>query len=602
MIELFKNKNYSYFRATTCQIRMNKIIDYLKKEYSKVIVWLFVPVVVITSFSHHRWVNPESIFEWDVKSYYAYLPAAFIHKDLALDFIAENPKEYGKWFWPVTTPTGKKCIVTSMGQSFLYAPFFFIAHGIAKVSPAHVADGYTEPYAFAIHFSTLFYFILGMFFLQRLLLRYFEQRAVFLTLIFIFLGTNLFYYTAFIAPMTHAPGFALISIFLFYCDSWHRKQTIGNTILIGFLSGLITLIRPTNILVLLVFFFWDTFSLKSILQRATFFIRNYKKVLLMVLFFFIVWTPQFIYWKFVSGKFLFFSYGDLGASFFWSNPQFGNILFSFRKGWWVYTPLMLIASLSIFLLLKGRKTKFLAVFIFLIANIYVQASWWCWWFGGSFGLRAFIDSYGILAIPLAALVEYSFQLKKKGIVILSLLSVLTFYNLFQTKQFNHQAIHYWWMSRTGYWLNFLKISPVNGYWETVPVPDYQKARKGVYVAEYLIDRKINYKGFKLEPSLIVEEIKKGIEVDKHINKFASRFNISVDSAINIEAYNLYETKRNLRPYLKPVLAKQLTDSILKDEDLISTYGLHIIVDSNSSRSDLYNQVFKEINTKDIDVK
>jgi hypothetical protein len=29
------------------------------------------------------------------------------------------------------------------------------------------------------------------------------------------------------------------------------------------------------------------------------------------------------------------------------------------------------------------------------------ASWWCWWLGGSFGFRGFIEYYALLALPLA---------------------------------------------------------------------------------------------------------------------------------------------------------------------------------------------------------
>jgi len=36
-------------------------------------------------------------------------------------------------------------------------------------------------------------------------------------------------------------------------------------------------------------------------------------------------------------------------------------------------------------------------------------SWWAWWYGGSFGLRAFIDSYSLLIFPLAALLSYFYS-------------------------------------------------------------------------------------------------------------------------------------------------------------------------------------------------
>ena len=594
MCELFKNKNYSYFRAVTFQTCMNMIIDYIQKGYSKIIIWLFVPVVVITSFSHHRWVNPESIFEWDVKSYYAYLPATFIHNDLSLGFVAENPKEYGQWFWPVTTPIGKKCIVTSMGQSFMYTPFFIIAHGIAKVS-SHEANGFTEPYAFAIHFSTLFYLILGLFFLRKLLLKYFNQFVTTVTIISVLLGTNLFYYAAYAAPMAHGNGFALISIFLYLVDLWYEKQTIKRTIWLGLLYGLIVLIRPTNILILIILVFWKTSNLKEIKERIVFLFSKYKMILLMMSAFILVWMPQLIYWKYVSGKFLYFSYEEISGTFYWGNPQLRNILVSFRKGWWIYTPLMFVASVSAVFFFRRKKFMMLSVLIFLLTNIYVQASWWCWWFGGSFGLRAFIDSYGIMALPIAVLLSTSMGHKKWRYAVVLLLGLLVWHNLFQVKQFNHQAIHYWWGSKSAYSKQLFKSSTVRGYWETIPLPDYPKARKGVYVAQNLTTRFEGYKDIHVSPEEILKEVKHSItEKPKH-HKYAKRHDISVDSAITIAAWNKYELSWSIKEFVKPIWKEKMVDSLVVDTSYLEMEVPNWEnIDINKLRSTLFTKVEEEI--------
>ena len=46
--------------------------------------------MIWTTFNLKKWKHAETkakIISWDVTSYYGYLPAAFIHKDLSLDFI-----------------------------------------------------------------------------------------------------------------------------------------------------------------------------------------------------------------------------------------------------------------------------------------------------------------------------------------------------------------------------------------------------------------------------------------------------------------------------------------------------------------------------------
>lgn len=542
---------------------MKRFGNFFQHHLSRSLIILLFPAFYIINVSHHSWVKPENVIAWDVKSYYAYLPAAFIHHDLSLAFTAKNPSEYNKWFWPVVTPTGKKCIVTSMGLSFLYAPFFLVGHGVAVFTP-FADDGYSQPYAMALVFSAMFYVILGLWFLRKLLLRYFDELTTLITLILVLFGTNLLYYSSWSAAMPHSYNFGLIAMFLYLNNRWHEQITAKNTIVLGLLTGLIVLIRPTNILVLILIAFWKVTSLKSLQDKLFFFLKNYRFILLMAASFVLIWVPQFIYWKYVSGKFLFFSYSGIGGKFFWSHPQIGEILLSLRKGWWIYTPLMLVATLSIVFLFRKLPAMATAIFLFVGLNIYVQASWWCWWFGGGFGLRAFIDSYAILAIPLAVLVSKAVALKWRGAPVLLLLGLLTWYNLFQTKQYNRMAIHWWWMSKTAYSKTFLKdYTPVE-YWPTIPIPDYAKARKGVYVSENLITRFEGYQGIKVEPKEIMLAIKLDIKPTARHQRMAERHAISLDSALTIAAYNQYEKSWSVDKWVRFIVTEKLTDSLKSD--------------------------------------
>ncbi len=142
---------------------------------------------------------------------------------------------------------------------------------------------------------------------------------------------------------------------------------------------------------------------------------------------------------------------------------------------------MFFASLGILTLTKIRKGLLLPISIFYVLNIYIQSSWWCWWFGGSFGLRAFIDSYAIMAIPLASILSYLSSNKIMKYVSISVLVLLIGFNNFQIQQYNRRAIHYWWMNKEAYWETFLKLRPTKRYWEVITIPDYDKAREGIYI-------------------------------------------------------------------------------------------------------------------------
>ncbi|MBK6283997.1 MAG: hypothetical protein IPF54_16285 [Draconibacterium sp.] len=100
-------------------------------------------------------------------------------------------------FWPEPLPDGNKVIKTSMGMSILYSPFFFISHGIAKITGER-ANGYTWIYKAGLLLSAVVYLLIGLLFLRRILISYFTDQITTLTIITIVLGTNLLNYSTYV--------------------------------------------------------------------------------------------------------------------------------------------------------------------------------------------------------------------------------------------------------------------------------------------------------------------------------------------------------------------------------------------------------------------
>ena len=243
---------------------------------------------------------------------------------------------------------------------------------------------------------------------------------------------------------------------------------------------MITLIRPTNGLVVIFFLLyrietWNDFQLKIRL-----FLQQYKLILLITAAAFVIILPQLLFWKFNTGHWLFYSYKKEG--FFFLKPEIIRGLFSYRKGWFVYTPVMLFAVAGIFMLRKRLREFFIPLLVFTILNIYVIFSWWDWSYGGSFSARSMIDSYGLLAIALAAMME--FLLKRAWFIkwptglIITLMIIL---NLFQTAQYKYGAIHFCEMSKGAYWYNFGKLNNDLEFYNLLEPMDYGKLIKGEYV-------------------------------------------------------------------------------------------------------------------------
>ncbi len=447
---------------------------------SKLTLCLLFIILIWVNFIIANWKKKDRVIEWDVKSYYAYLPAAFIYHDITLSFRNDKP-EYLEWFWARPAPNGSLVILTSMGMSILYSPFFFIAHFYTSLFSPEDATGYSPPYSFMLVMSTIFYTMIGLLYLRKLLLFFFKDIIVSLLLIAIFLGTNLFCYSTTHSVLSHAYSFSIIAVFLYNTIRWHNNPSFKRSILLGITSGLASLIRPTNIIIIVLFLFWDCKNFKDVTEKAKLFYSNRGKILTLLFFAFLIWVPQLIYWKYLTGQWLYYSYGS-EQRFFFNNPHIFNVLFSFRNGWFIYSPIMLVAVLGLIIMaLEFRKGYFLPVMLYFALNVYLVSSWWCWWYGGSFGARSFIDSYAVYALPLGFVFQKSFSLKKiYRIILLTFFALLIILCQFLTYKYRYGSIHYDSMTSKAFFNSFWNLKPKPTFYEKLKKPDYEKALYGIY--------------------------------------------------------------------------------------------------------------------------
>jgi len=393
---------------------------------------------------------------------------------------------------------------------------------------------------------------MGLIYLKKVLLSFFTPGVTAITLLFIGLGTNLFYYSTHESVMSHSYNFVLITLFLYMVLRWYEKATWLRTFLLGMLLGLIVLIRPTNILILILFLLWGVDSWTGFQERIRFFLRNIPKLGLMMLAFLLPWIPQFIYWHMITGHLIYYSYGAQGDSFFFNNPHILESLFSYRKGWLLYTPVMALALIGFIPLRKRIQGSLLPLTLFLVLTIYVLSSWWAWWFGGSFGLRAYVDIYGVLALPLAAAVDAVLQIKKKQIrigIAGMALSMLLFH-LVQHRQYVRTAIHWDSMTKEFYWLNFMRFRPSLEYMHLLSIYDEALCRKGIYVY-YDLSEDWSYLDELSEKAgiqAVTREIQQSRTLPGDIRRYARRMDISIPEATRMTAERIYHMKREHKFY------------------------------------------------------
>ena len=98
---------------------------------------------------------------------------------------------------------------------------------------------------------------------------------------------------------------------------------------------------------------------------------------------------QLAAWKIVYGSWLVYSYGAEAEPFYWTKPAVREVLFSAKHGLFYWHPFLLAGTAGLLALAWRRGGLLRAGVVVIGVSIYVNAAWWCWWFGSSFGSRAF---------------------------------------------------------------------------------------------------------------------------------------------------------------------------------------------------------------------
>lgn len=409
-------------------------------------VLFFIIVFCAASYNLWRdWQGSRHPFISDVTVYYSYVKAVFIHHDL--EFSA--PNNYG--IYP--SPTGHGIPKMSMGLALVYTPFFLICHGAAKLAGQPI-DGQSPYYAYGMYYAAMLFVFLGLFVLRRYLLHFYTERITSLTLICIFFGTNLFYYTVSFNLLTHSFLFTLNCLVLYYSYKWYQSHKTYYIYSIGFILGLSILIRPTGIFISLIPALWGCHTLADVRERLLFWYHKRWVIFITLLFAALPWVPQITFWKLYSGSYFYYSYGDEGFNFLKSNLV--NVLFSFRKGWLLYTPIMSFSLIGFYFMHKQRSKLFLPLVIAFPVSAYVLSCWWCWSWGGSFSIRAFVEYYAFLAVPMASFFVYFIE-QRKSTILYVLTSLLVLFNLYQTFQYTRVVIHWDNMSKEAYWYSLGKF-------------------------------------------------------------------------------------------------------------------------------------------------
>jgi hypothetical protein len=193
--------------------------------------------------------------------------------------------------------------------------------------------------------------------------------------------------------------------------------------------SLAILVRPSNAIILGWFFLLDATGKKEIANRIRFFFRP-KQLVSFLLLSLLVFLPQLLYWQYVWGSFLHYSYGGEGFVN-WKNPVILPLLFSPFNGLFLYNPMVLFFITGATWMVVRRKPNGILMLLTFALVSYISGSWHMWFFGGSYGARPFVEYYALLSLGFGFILHGMMQLKNHFARSLAIFLMLLFsyYNL-----------------------------------------------------------------------------------------------------------------------------------------------------------------------------
>lgn len=426
-------------------------------KYSKFALGICMLLIWYMAFVFYpKWQKDgtESSMGWDAATYYWYLPATFIYIDLKQqkfgDNIIQQYKLTPSFSQSFVHESGNRVITYSSGVAVVQIPAFFAAHLLAKPL-GYAADGFSKPYQVAIQLWSVLIGLAGLWFFRKLLLLYYSDKTAAIVLLMLTAGTCYLNYAAIDATITHSILFTIYTLLLLNTHNYYLHRQRRYAIRIGLLCGLAILVRPSEMIAVLLPLLWgmEGISTAALKKQFSFYRNNAVHLLLAALCLVSVCLVQVGYWYYVTGQPIVYSYDD--KTFSWLAPHTWAYLTSSTSGWVMYNPMVLFIFLGIPAFIKYGRNK-VAILTFFVLNLYIISAWDVWWYSG-IGGRAMVQSYGITMLIAATFIEWILLKRRRVYIAMPFLLLFAYVSLW-VHYHAHRSTNLYdpvFMSKQYYW-------------------------------------------------------------------------------------------------------------------------------------------------------
>jgi hypothetical protein len=389
------------------------------RKSERILVFLFLLSLPLIN----PWIRGDGV------GYYAFARAPLIKHslDFQRDYLNANSgfrehhvDEAGGIKTFFRTPTGHLDNHFSVGPAILWAPFLLLAHGavlLARAAGSSVAaDGFSAPYRLAMAFATALYGFLGLLLSFRLAGRYVHKDWALLATLGVWWASSLPVYMYFNPSWSHAQSAFSVALFLWYWHETREDRTPRQWLLLALITGLMLNVYFANAMLLAVLLVEAIPQYLAAFRAApdrglparTLFLRHAAFALIVLLSLF----PTFLSRYIIYGNPLATGYVPL-KDWFWRSPYFLAVLFSSNHGLFVWTPLLLLSALGLFLFWRSQPRVGAAFLAAALAFYFFIACYPDWAGISSFGNRFFVSLTALFILGLAVVLERFAHLFRK---------------------------------------------------------------------------------------------------------------------------------------------------------------------------------------------
>lgn len=378
--------------------------------YEKILVLVFVLSLPLVN----PWVRGDGV------GYYAYARALIVNHNLQFeqDWRHANPSfrdsrvdADGRIRSEQYTSTGHLDNHFAIGPAMLWIPFLGATHivvsGARRLGAGIPADGYSWPYLDTMAFVTALAGFVGLFISFRLARKYVPEKWAFAATIAIWLASSLPVYMYFNPSWSHAQSAFVVALFFWYWDSTYGRRSPRQWFLLGLIAGLMMdMYYPNAVFMLVLLIDVGAWIVVWARTKAPLAIRSGGAAIrscgLFACASLIMFSPTLLTRRIIYGHFLATGY-EGGNVWHFSNPLLWKVLFSSDHGLFSWTPVLLLACLGLFFLMRWNPRIGSAALISFAVFYYLIASYIDWDGISSFGNRFFVSLTPIFILGLAAL-------------------------------------------------------------------------------------------------------------------------------------------------------------------------------------------------------